>query len=286
RREIEELKIRQAQAHYAGMAEVATNVLHNLGNVCTSVIFAAESLLRAAERSSVGGLARANELLAANLDRLGEFFAEDPKAKTLARYYLRLGEALAGEARESVEGGRDLLRKAHLMKDAIAAQQAYARGSDFVEPVDVGRVVDDVLQLQRASLERHGVSVVSRVPEGSVLRAQRSKLTHVLINLVKNAREAVNDLPPERRVVTLDLVDGEGTACLRVSDEGVGICPEDLTKIFTHGFSTKPEGHGFGLHFCATAMIEMGGKLAVESAGPGKGATFSLVLRKPEGGAG
>src|SRR5262249_28661274 len=88
RREIEELKIRQAQAHYAGMAEVATNVLHNLGNVCTSVIFAAESMLRTAERSNVSGLARANELLAANLDRLGHFFASDPKAEPLARYYL------------------------------------------------------------------------------------------------------------------------------------------------------------------------------------------------------
>ncbi|HEU4405740.1 MAG TPA: sensor histidine kinase, partial [Polyangiaceae bacterium] len=280
RREIEELKIRQAQAHYAGMAEVATNVLHNLGNVCTSVIFAAESLLRVAEKSNVTGFARANELLASNLDRLGHFFASDPKAEPLARYYLKLGDALGDEVEKILEGGRDLLRKAHLMKDAIAAQQAYARGSDFVEPVDVGRVVDDVLQLQKTSLDRLGVRVVRRIPEGSVLRAQRSKLTHVLINLVKNAREAMEDTPADNRVITLELVDGGEAVRLDVSDEGVGIRAADLTKIFTHGFTTKPKGHGFGLHFCATAMGEMGGKLAAHSAGPGKGSTFSLLFPK------
>jgi signal transduction histidine kinase len=63
-----------------------------------------------------------------------------------------------------------------------------------------------------------------------------------------------------------------------VRDNGVGILPENLTRIFGHGFTTKKDGHGFGLHSGALAAKQMNGALSVQSAGPGKGAAFTLEL--------
>jgi signal transduction histidine kinase len=65
---------------------------------------------------------------------------------------------------------------------------------------------------------------------------------------------------------------------MTVSDNGVGIASENLTRIFNHGFTTRKDGHGFGLHSGALAAREMGGALWAQSDGPGKGATFTLEL--------
>jgi signal transduction histidine kinase len=65
---------------------------------------------------------------------------------------------------------------------------------------------------------------------------------------------------------------------IRVEDVGEGIAPENLPRLFTHGFTTRKRGHGFGLHSCALAAKEMGGTLAVFSGGSGNGATFTLDL--------
>jgi signal transduction histidine kinase len=63
-----------------------------------------------------------------------------------------------------------------------------------------------------------------------------------------------------------------------VRDNGVGIQPNHLAKIFAHGFTTRAEGHGFGLHSSANAASEMGGKLTVASEGFDCGATFTLEI--------
>ena len=65
---------------------------------------------------------------------------------------------------------------------------------------------------------------------------------------------------------------------IAVIDTGIGISPENLTRIFAHGFTTRKDGHGFGLHSGALAAKELGGKLSVESAGLGQGASFVLDL--------
>ena len=68
-------------------------------------------------------------------------------------------------------------------------------------------------------------------------------------------------------------------------DNGIGIPADNLTRIFGHGFTTRKEGHGFGLHSGALAAKELGGALTVESDGPGKGATFTLEfpIQRPKG---
>jgi len=99
----------------------------------------------------------------------------------------------------------------------------------------------------------------------------------ILVNLIANAKQAMAGCSGGERL-TLRAAAAAGRLRIRVEDEGVGISAQNLTRIFSHGFTTRSTGHGFGLHSCALAAREMGGALLAESEGPGKGAAFTLDL--------
>lgn len=274
RKQLEELRVRHAAAHYAGMAEVANNLLHNLGNMCGSIPFFSEEIMKTLERSLIGRMERASALLKEHSADLPRFLTEDPKGKLLPEFYLRIGDSLEGERRHFVQLVSDLTSKVQLVKEAIASQQTYAKGTHFVETLDLDMVVDDALNIERTAFERHGVEVLRCGGNVGNVRAQRSKLVHILLNLMRNAIDSM-DGKCDPRVLTVETgrhASGEGY--VRVTDNGKGIAPEHRPRLFTHGFTTKKSGHGFGLHFCALAMEEMGGTIAVDSEGVGRGAAF------------
>jgi len=149
-------------------------------------------------------------------------------------------------------------------------------------------LVRAVLEIQHAHLARWGVHVEQELDGLPPLVTQRSMLVHVLVNLVKNAVEAMRTTPEGRRFLRLRGVHQEdGRIRLEVKDSGEGIAPGDLDQIFSYGFSTKPDGHGFGLYTCARHMKQLGGSISVVSEGKGQGATFRLLLDpRGEGGDG
>jgi C4-dicarboxylate-specific signal transduction histidine kinase len=101
----------------------------------------------------------------------------------------------------------------------------------------------------------------------------------MLVNLVSNAKYALSSSDKEEKLLTIRIYKhSEERFRIEVADNGVGISEDNLTKIFSHGFTTKEHGHGFGLHSCALAAEEIGGSLTVHSDGVGKGATFTLEL--------
>lgn len=106
---------------------------------------------------------------------------------------------------------------------------------------------------------------------------QRFKLIHVLVNLIRNAADAMQRAPEGQRLLTVAVAAGAGTgAIVRITDTGEGIPADRLERLFTLGFTTRSEGHGFGLHACANALHQMGGRILAESEGPGRGARFTL----------
>ncbi|AUX43726.1 uncharacterized protein SOCE26_051800 [Sorangium cellulosum] len=278
-RQLEALRIQEAQAHWAGMAEVAAHVLHNLGNLCTSVLFDAEEVAQILRESRLPRLFRANELLAERRAEVEAALAGDPKLSLLPGYYITLGGALEEELRRATERAGELLLRVQLMKEVIASQQDYAKGVALTELLSVAEVLEDALKIQDAALARHGVVVARRLAPVGLVRAQRTKLTHVFINLINNAKDAMNQVPPGDRRLTVEVQPtAEGEVAVRISDSGEGIAGDDVERLFSHGFMTTGLGRGFGLHFCATAMVEMGGRLAVEPGPEARGATFLLVF--------
>ena len=268
-----------AAARSAGMAEIATNVLHNVGNVLNSVNVSAGLILSRVRASKVDGLARTVQLMSEHADDLGTFLAADPKGKMLPGYLVQLAPLLAAEQRAVVDELVALGKSVDHIKEIIAAQQAHAGASGLIEAIRIHEVVEDALRMNAGGLARHQVvmqSDMTRIPE---LPLDRGRVLQVLMNLVRNARQAMEAVADDRAKLMLDAeIVGDQTLRIRVADTGVGIVPENLTRVFVHGFTTKKDGHGFGLHSAAIAAREMGGTLAVHSDGPGSGATFTLEL--------
>ena len=266
-------------AHAAGMAEVATGVLHNVGNIMNSVNISVEEISQIVQKSKLGGLLKANELLNENLGNISEFFSTDPKGKLLPEYYLKIGETLSSEQAHLKEETESLLKQLTFIKDAIQMQQEYARTKLFFEEMTLDQITDDILKLQQNALIRHDIQLTKIYNDKPNIKVQKVKFAHILLNLIKNAKESMENVSQDRKQLTIEVGrSGEQTAFLKVRDLGEGIPENNLDKIFGHGFTTKTQGHGFGLHFCANAMTEMGGTLSVESEGINKGATFTLTF--------
>ncbi|BAO62698.1 sensor histidine kinase [Pseudomonas protegens Cab57] len=278
-----ELKEAQSElldsARQAGMAEIATNVLHNVGNVLNSVNICSEMLSRTLRSSKAQGLGKAMQLINQHQDDLGRFFTEDDKGKLLPGYLNQLVEAIATEQQGMGEELAQLARSVDHIKEIVATQQSYAGASRLIEPLRVAELIEDALRMNSGALARHQVTVVKDYGPLPPVMGDKHRMLLILINLISNAKYAMSNLDDHSRTLTLSarVLDGQ-TLSISVKDEGEGIPAENLTRIFSHGFTTRKDGHGFGLHSCALAAMEMGGQLNVHSDGPGLGATFTLDI--------
>jgi PAS domain S-box-containing protein len=264
----------------AGMAEVATGVLHNVGNVLNSVSVAATVVADRLRHSKVTKLRRATAILREQNGHLAEFLTTDPKGKLIPEYLATVADQLAGEHTKLIAKMESVGQHIEHIKEIVAMQQTYAKVSGVYESLAVVALVEDALRMNEAAFDRHGIELVREFSENMPLvRVDRHKVLQILINLLRNAKYAMDSQSghAKRLVVRVGLVSPERVK-VAIADNGVGIPSEHLTRIFNHGFTTKKDGHGFGLHSGANAAKEMGGSLSAHSDGPGQGAEFTLEL--------
>jgi signal transduction histidine kinase/uncharacterized membrane protein affecting hemolysin expression len=264
----------------AGMADVATGVLHNVGNVLNSVSVAATVLNERLQRSKVAGLQRATALMRQQNGHLTNYLTEDPKGKLLPQYLDTVADQLAEERDELLKKVGSLTRNIEHIKEIVAMQQSYAKVSGAYENLMPIELVEDALRINVAAFDRHNIQVVRQyAPNLPSVSVDRHKVLQILINVLRNAKHAMETLDDQAKemVISISLCPS-GQVAIAVRDNGVGIPPANLTRIFNHGFTTKKDGHGFGLHSGANAAKEMGGSLTAFSAGPGRGAEFTLKL--------
>jgi PAS domain S-box-containing protein len=263
----------------AGMAEVATGVLHNVGNVLTSLNVSANVLssgLRYSKSDSVGKLA---QLLEEHRHDLGAFLTSDPKGRRVPEFIESLSQHLIEERDRMVNELTALQQNIDHIKEIVSMQQSYATMAGVVEPLEPALLVEDALRMNAAALMRHSVAVVREFHPVPRVRVERSKVLQILVNLIRNAKYAVDDAGGADKVVTIRICEATpGRVQIKVIDNGIGIPPENLERIFQHGFTTRSEGHGFGLHSARQAAAAMDASIEVESEGVGKGATFTLDL--------
>jgi two-component system NtrC family sensor kinase len=265
-------------ARRAGMAEIATGVLHNVGNVLNSVNVSATMLTNQLKTSKVTQLNQVVNLMEQNAGDLGTFITSNEKGKQVPRFLKVLSEHLAADERALLEEAEALIANVDHIKTIISTQQSYATSGGMVEPVEVNALLDDAVKLHAASFGKHRIELIREYAELPTLLIDKQRLMQIVINLVKNAKEALREQQERDRRLTVRTRNEEDRLIIEVSDTGIGIKSEQITKIFSHGFTTKATGHGFGLHSCANAATEMEGKLTASSAGTMQGATFRLDL--------
>jgi len=263
----------------AGMSEVATGVLHNVGNVLNSVNVSTNVLADNLRKSNFKAVGKVARLLNEHQEDLGDFLCHDPKGKMLSRYMTELSNQLAQEQSAALEELTAMRKNVEHINQIVAMQQNYAKVAGVTTAEDIIELVEDALRMDQAALERHRVSLFREYqkPLPTVI-VDRHKVMQILLNLIRNAKYACDDSPGADKQITVRVSHDGQWLRIAVIDNGIGIPAENLTRIFNYGFTTRKDGHGFGLHSGALAAKEMGGELRVSSDGPGQGATSLLEL--------
>jgi signal transduction histidine kinase len=260
----------------AGMAEVATGVLHNVRNVMTTVNVASALVADRVNKSKSGGLARLVNLLRQHESDLATFLTQDAKGKQVIDYLAQLSEHFANEQKAIVKEIGRMQECIEHMKDVVQAQQSYAKTSGEAQKLKVAELVEDALRMN--PMTTGNIQLIKELPLDLAVKVEKHKALQILVNLIRNGKQACESSLSPVKTLTVRAANGGDRVRIAVIDNGIGIASDNLNRIFSHGFTTKKEGHGFGLHHSAAVAKEMGGALLVESAGEGKGATFILEL--------
>ncbi|MDB5340129.1 MAG: zraS 2 [Planctomycetaceae bacterium] len=279
----EDLRELQSQhldaARRAGMAEIATSVLHNVGNVLNSVNTSASIIRDKLKKFGTADFQAATDLLKQHLEDPGPFVTSDSRGKYLPKFLIQLSQKMSSEELQVLEELKSLSKSIDHIKGIVSVQQSYAGGAGFLEELPLASLVEDAIRINGQSLSRHNVEVIREFEDLPPIHTDKQKVLQILVNLVSNAKHAVvetNQPNPQLKVRILRT--NADHVRVEVVDNGIGIQPENLTRIFSHGFTTRKDGHGFGLHSAANLAREMGGSLTVDSEGQGQGAKFILEL--------
>lgn len=262
-----------------GMAEIASSVLHNVGNVLNSLNISAGLVVNTLEASKLQFLKRATDMIKAQGEDPSDFLVNDEKGRAVVKYISGVADHLEAEHREMRQELKRLTSNIEHIKQIVATQQGYARSAGVREKTSLRELIDDALHMVKEKLDRSGIQLSVDISEPNDVVTDRHKILQVLVNLLNNAANSVIEAgvrEPKVKVETSITVDKK--AKVVVSDNGMGIAQENLTKIFQHGFTTRKEGHGFGLHGSALAVKALDGELKAESEGIGKGAGFILIF--------
>ena len=271
-------KLLMTASRQAGMAEVATNVLHNVGNILNSVNISASLVTERIKQSKAPGVSRLAALLREKGSGAGAFIDNDERGKRIPEYLTSLGEQLMSDQKMALEELASLRDNLEHIKDTVAMQQSYAKRCGVTETIEVAELVEDSLRLNAGAFVRHGVTLHREFNEVPPITVDKHKVLQILVNLVRNAKYACDESGKSEKLLTLRIEKAPAGVRISVIDNGVGIPEENMSRLFTHGFTTRASGHGFGLHSGALAAQELGGSLLVKSDGLGCGATFILEL--------
>jgi len=266
-------------AHRAGMSEVAANVLHNVGNVLNSINVSAEIVREKITKSEISNFNKLTALLKSHSDNLGDYLTNDPNGKYIPDYFYEVAGHLEKRRDDIIENLNSLIKNVNCVSDIIKSQQLYTKNENQKESVYLPDVIENAIAINKAGLEQYNIEVVREYEDFGKTLIDKQRVLQMLVSLIDNAQQAMAETTNSSKLLKIRTTKKyENKINIEISDNGIGIKPEDLNKIFSHGFTTKPSGHGFGLHSCQLIANDMQGTLSVSSSGKNQGAVFTIEL--------
>ncbi|MDR3443593.1 MAG: ATP-binding protein [Legionella sp.] len=270
-------------AHQEGMAEVAVSVIHNIGNVLNSVGVSVGIIKKEMSNSIYQKIGLIMEMLEKHQANLIEYFQNDEQGKLIPGYLMILFAEIQRNKVILDTEVQDLQQHYYIIKDILNAEDEITGPKSISTPVLLAEVMDSSIQtvMTADSMLTKQITLNKDYRYTSSIMTNKTNLMQIFVNLLKNAKESVMELKenmPRKINISITRKKNLKEVELRIMDNGIGILPEHLPKIFTFGFTTKQKGHGFGLHNCALIAKQLGGTLEVKSNGFCKGAIFILTL--------
>lgn len=286
----EEIEILHQQvitsARRAGMADVATSILHNVGNILNSANVSLNLISEHIHQVYFAKLFAVEKMFEENIGTLNQYLTEDPKGKLIPQYLISLIKNIETTQKEIIGEVKNMNEHIHHIKEITDMQKSISGVSGMPEKIFIPEIIDAALNMCGRELEKRNINLEKKYDEKFFIMTDKSKLLQILVNLIQNAKDAVlANMAAQKKIILIEVQkypeaspDAAPQVKIDIRDNGLGILPENLTQIFAFGFTTKPNGHGFGLHSSALAAKELGGKLEATSKGINEGATFSLIL--------
>jgi signal transduction histidine kinase len=266
-------------AHSAGMAEVAANVLHNVGNSLNSVNVSAALISEKLSKSEIPYLQKLADLIKNHSDNLADFLTNDPQGKYIPTYISEVSDHLVQQKNEILENLNLLIKNVDHIKDIVHMQQLYTGIGQQQDCVSLPDIIENAIEINNTGLQRNNIEVIREYEDFGNIFIDKHRVIQTLVSLIDNAEHALAQSPVEPKQLKIRLTKRNNLKVrIEISDNGIGIKPEDLNRIFDAGFTTKSSGHGFGLHGCLLAMNDMKGTIIAKSPGHNKGAAFILEL--------
>ena len=262
-----------------GMAEVASDVLHNVGNVLNSLNVSAGLIAQHVRDMPIQDVNRASSLLEAHQDDLGTFLTHDSKGQRIPGFLMQLGIHLRDQHAQTCEDLDTLIGQIEHVKGIIAAQDDIARTRSIHEPVILKDLIETALAVHSPELAKNQIALTRDYADLPQVITDKQQVSQIVDNLIANAMEAIHQQGPgpHRLTVRIQLdTEEDNQIILKVMDTGIGISPENLHRIFAQSLSPDGGKQGSGLHNNANTVKNLGGSLTATSDGPGQGACFTL----------
>lgn len=266
-------------SHKAGMAEVASDILHNVGNILNSIKISARFIEDKMFNSKAENLKKVADLIDEHTDDLETFLKEDHRGKHIPVYLTEAAGFILNEQADITKKLQTLKENINHIEQVIKAQQGYAKIGGVEVLANINETIEDAIQVNNTGLQRHGVDLKLELSELPAFHMDKQRILQILVNLISNSKHALSTNQNRDKILTIrSYLHEEDKVRIEVMDNGIGIPKQNITKIFTHGFTTRKDGHGFGLHSSALAAKAMNGSLNAYSEGLEQGATFTLEL--------
>lgn len=266
-------------SHRAGMAEVANSVLHNIGNVLNSVNVSVSVIRKQLKSTPLDKLPQTVAMLKQHESDLATYLTQDEKGKLFPRFLEMLSGQWQTEHATLVSETNQLHDSVQHINDIINKQQSLSGQLGVHEIFDVADLIRSTFSFHETSFTKSNIQIHFDLQDKLIWNGDRSKFTQIMLNLIVNAEESL--VASDSQPLTLKISSHrfeDGHLEIKVQDNGCGIPDEIMPRLFSYGFTTKPTGHGFGLHASALAAQDMGGSLQAFSEGLGRGATFVLSV--------
>lgn len=270
------------QARESGMAEIAIGVMHNIGNALTPLKAATDQTLQSVSQSElVKQMPLFMGFLAKSLDNDSE--PERDKARIITR---QLPDLVNKEFEGLAEQLKRASQQVYRIEEYVHLQSKYTQFKPMNEHIDLNQLLKDIIKMLDDLLQQERIQLSVNLQAVPDIEAEKHQLVQILMNLVKNACDAMKHLPIEQRELTIsnEVLKQQEKHFIRlqIKDCGKGFESQQSTRIFAPNQQAKSLSSSIGLHESANYLIAQNASIEASSPGPNQGATFTILWPVPE----